>query len=179
MLKSACLLIALSLFSVAIGAEPTDTCAGLEASALSQCRRTQQALQQTLQLQQQLEQQLQQQQERQNQLDQQQRQVQQQLENMRQQNENLRKQLEIETANERARPVATVAAGGQDPPDASRGQDLKSWKAENPWYGTDYSRTQFATRYIKQLQKEHPELSRRELLDAASLKVNETFGAQH
>jgi chromosome segregation ATPase len=151
----------------------------LEGSALSECRSTQQTLQRTLQLQRQLEQQLQQQQERQNQLDQQQREVQQQLENMRLQNESLRKQLEIEAANQRARPVATVAAGNQDLPDAARSQDLKAWRAANPWYGTDYSRTQFAARYIKQLQKEHPDLSRRELLDAVSLKVDETFGAQH
>jgi hypothetical protein len=63
--------------------------------------------------------------------------------------------------------------------DDSRSQDLKSWKADNPWFGSDYARTQFAMRYIKQLQQERPDLAGRELLDAVSTKVNETFGAKH
>ncbi len=131
---------------------------------MAQCRSTQQTLRQ----QELLEQQIQQQQERQNQLDKQQREVQQQLESMRLQNESLRKQLEREMANPPSRPAA----------DASKNPDLKSWKADNPWFGTDYARTQFATRYIKQLQQERPDLSGRELLDALSAKVNETF-AKH
>jgi len=50
---------------------------------------------------------------------------------------------------------------------------------ENPWFGADYARTQFATRYIKQLEQERPDLAGRALLDAVSTKVNETFGAKH
>jgi hypothetical protein len=69
-----------------------------------------------------------------------------------------------------------VATGSTD---AAKSQDLKSWKAENTWYGSDYGRTQFATRYITQLHKERPELAGRELLDAVSTKVNETFAAKH
>jgi TolA-binding protein len=159
-MKPAYLLLSLAVFSGAICAEQTDTCAGLEGTGLTQCRQNR------------LEQQLQQQQERQNQLDRQQREVQQQLESMRLQNESLRKQLERATANPPARPVATVTT------EASKGQDLKSWRADNPWYGSDYARTQFATRYIKQLQQERPDLAGRELLDAVSTKVNETFGAK-
>jgi hypothetical protein len=34
-------------------------------------------------------------------------------------------------------------------------------------------------RYTKQLQRERPDLSGRDLLDALSAKVNETFGARH
>ena len=34
-------------------------------------------------------------------------------------------------------------------------------------------------RYMKQLQKERPDLAGRELLDAVSTKVDETFGAKH
>jgi len=169
MMKPACLLLGLGVFSAAICAEETDPCAGLEGSSLAQCHSTQQ----TLRLQQQLEQQLQQQQERQNQLDQQQREVQQQLESMRQQNETLRQQLERETANQAARPVATAAV------EAARSEDVKSWKVENPWFGTDYTKTQFAMRYVKQLQKDRPDLAGRPLLDALSTKVNETFGASH
>jgi len=168
MLKPACLLICLSAFSGVICAEATDSCAGLEGTALSLCRNNQQ----TLQLQQQLEQQLQQQQERQNQLDKQQREVQQQLETMRAQNEVLRKQLELEAANRSVTPAAKAVAA------STRNADLKAWKAENPWYGTDYARTQFATRYMKKLEKERPDLAGRELLDAVSTKVNETFGTK-
>jgi len=167
-MKQAWLLVGFSVFSGTICAEQTDTCAGLEGTGLTQCRSTQQTLRQ----QERLEQQLQQQQERQNQLDKQQREVQQQLESMRLQNESLRKQLERETASQPARPMATAAM------DASKSQDLKSWKSDNQWFGSDYARTQFAVRYIKQLQQERPELTGRGLLDALSTKVNETFGAR-
>lgn len=172
MIKPVFVLLGLSVFSGAICADPTDPCAGLDGSSLSQCRSTQQTLQQ----QQQLERLLQQQQERQNQLDQQQREVQQQLESMRLQNENLRKQLEREAANQAAQPVTTNASKGQDALDAAKTQDLETWKADHPWFGRDYSRTQFAMRYIKKLQKERPDLGERELLDAVSTKVDETFG---
>jgi hypothetical protein len=168
-MKPSCLLFCLAVFSGAICAEQTDSCAGLEGTTLTQCRNNQQTLRQ----QERLEQQLQLQEERQNQLDKQQREVQQQLESMRLQNESLRKQLEREAANSSARPVATVAT------DSSKSPELKRWKADNPWFGSDYARTQFAMRYTKQLQKERPDLAGRELLDAVSAKVNETFGATH
>jgi chromosome segregation ATPase len=148
----------------------------LEGAGLAQCRSNQQTLLQ----QQRLEQQLQQQQERQIQLDKQQREVQQQLESMRLQNEsmrvqneNLRQQLEREIAN----PPARAAAA--NPNDPSKSQDVTNWKADNPWFGSDYARTQFAMRYVKQLQKERPDLTGRPLLDALSSKVNETFGEKH
>jgi septal ring factor EnvC (AmiA/AmiB activator) len=149
--------------------EPTDPCAQMAGSALGQCRSDQQALRQ-----QQLERQLQEQEQRQNQLDQQQREVQQQLESMRLQNEALRKQMR-EMASQPAQPAAT------DNPRAAelKSAELKSWTAENPWYGTDYPRTAFAARYAKQLQKERPDLTGRALLDAISTKVNETFGEKH
>ena len=174
-----CLLLSLaacfSVFSGVIYADEADPCAGLEGAGLAQCRSNQQ----TLRLQERLEQQLQQQQERQKQLDIQQREVQQQLESMRLQNESLRKQLEREAANQAARPVATVATDASRTRDVAKSKDLESWKADNPWYGSDYARTQFATRYMKQLEKARPELAGRELLDTVSTKVNETFGAQH
>jgi Skp family chaperone for outer membrane proteins len=161
-MKPGYLLLSLSVFSGAICAEQTDTCAGLDGAGLTQCRQDR------------LEQQLQQQQERQNQLDKQQREVQQQLDSMRLENESLRKQLEREAAN---RPARLAATNSKD--DAAKSQDLKSWKADNPWFGSDYAKTQFATRYIKQLEHERPDLVGRELLDAVSTKVNETFGAKH
>jgi TolA-binding protein len=168
-MKSVSLLICLGVFSGGIFAEQTEPCAGLEGTGLSQCRSNQQTLRQ----QERLEQELQQQQERQNQLDKQQREVQQQLESMRLQNESLRKQLERQAASQPARLEATAST------DAAKTQDLKRWRADNPWYGSDYPRTQFATRYITQLHKERPDLAGRELLDAVSTKVNETFAAKH
>ena len=163
-MKRACLLFCLCVFSQTNYAETTDPCAQMAGAALSQCRSDQQALRQ-----QQLENELQQQEQRQNQLDQQQRELRQQLESMRLQNEALRKQLR-ETSSQPAQPPAT---------DHSKPEDVKSWVAANPWYGSDYSKTEFAMRYAKQLQRERPDLTGRALLDALSTKVNETFGDKH
>lgn len=163
-IKPGYFLLGLAVTSGVIDAQQSDSCAGLEGSALTTCRTAR------------LEQLLQQQQERQNELDQQQKEVQHQLESMRLQNEALRKQLELEAANESARPVATASTAASKSQDL-KSQDLKSWKADNPWFGTDYAKTQFAMRYAKQLQKDQPELTGRPLLDALSAKVHETFGA--
>ena len=155
-----------------IYAQQTDPCAGLAGAALGQCQGNQQKL-----LRQQLDQQQQQiqtQQERQNQLDQQQRQIQQQLESMRLQNESLRKQLDLDkSANQTAQPAAT----GYSKTAEINPSELKSWKSDNPWYGTDYAKTQFAMRYTKQLEQERPDLVGRPLLDAISAKVRDTFPA--
>jgi TolA-binding protein len=166
-MKSYLLAFSLAAFPAAICAEQADPCAGLVGSALSQCRGDQQKHQQ-----QQLEQQqelLQQQQQRQNQLAEQQRQMQQQLENMRLQNELLRNQLEHDrSANQPVQAAAT---------DYSKTPEIKSWKSDNPWYGMDYAKTQFAMRYARQLQQEQPDLVGRPFLDAVSEKVKDTFGA--
>ncbi len=164
MLKRGCLLLCLAAVAGAPAAEQTDACAGLEDSALAQCRSTQQTLRQ----QEQLEQQLQQQQQRQIELDKEQREEQQQLEVLREENEGLRRQLERQPANPPARAAATAGLTAAD---------FKAWRAANPWYGTDYAKTQVASRYMKQLQQQRPELPGRDLLDAVSAKVNETFPA--
>ena len=165
-------LLALSLaaFPAAIFAQQADPCAGLAGSAVSQCQADQRKLQQQQLEQQQvrLQQQLQLQQERQNELAEQQRQMQQQLENMRLQNELLQKQLEHDKSV--IQPVHAAAT------DYSKTPEVKNWKSENPWFGTDYARTQLAMRYAKQLQKEQPDLVGRPFLDALSAKVNDTFG---
>jgi TolA-binding protein len=175
MLKRGWLLLCLSVFSTAIYAEPTEPCSGLEGADLTQCRTNQQ----TLRRQERLEQQLQQQQERQNALDKQQRDVQQQLETMRLENESLRKDLAREASKASARAVATNSTDSSKSVAVSKSADLKRWKADNAWFGSDYPRTQFAMRYLKQLEQERPELAGRELLDALSTKVNETFGAKN
>ena len=153
-------------------AQQADPCAGLAGVALGQCQGNQQKL-----LRQQLDQQQQQiqtQQERQNQLDQLQRQMQQQLEKMRLQNETLRNQLDQEkSANLSAQPSATDYSKTSE----LKALELTSWKSDNPWYGTNYAKTQFAMRYAKQLQKERPDLVGRPFLDAISVKVRDTFPA--
>jgi septal ring factor EnvC (AmiA/AmiB activator) len=157
----------LAVFFVTTYAQEADPCAGLAGVALGQCQGNQQKLQRQ-QLDQQ-QQELQKQQERQNQLDEQQRQIRQQLEDMRLQNEMLRKQLDRgKSANQAARPPAT---------NNSKTPDLKSWNSENPWYGSDYAKTQFAMRYAKQLQQEQPDLVGRPFLDAVAAKVREKFDA--
>ena len=162
----------LAVFFVTTYAQQADPCAGLEGVALGQCQGNQQKLQRQ-QLDQQ-KQELQEQQERQNQLDEQQRQIRQQLEDMRLQNEMLRKQLDQE------KPVHQAAP----PPAANisktlelKTPELKSWKSENPWYGSDYAKTKFAMRYAKQLQQERPDLVGRPFLDAVATRVRETFDA--
>jgi TolA-binding protein len=166
-MKSYVLAFSLAAFPATICAQQADPCAGLAAVALAQCRGDQQKLQQQQLEQQQVE--LRQQQERQNQLAEQQRQMQQQLENMRLQNELLQKQLEHDkSANQPVQASAT---------DYSKTPELKSWKSDNPWFGMDYAKTEFAMRYAKQLQRERPDLVGRPFLDAVSEKVRDTFGS--
>jgi TolA-binding protein len=165
-MKSYVLAFSLAAFPAMICAQPADPCAGLAGVALAQCRGDQQKLQQQQLEQQQVE--LRQQQERQNQLAEQQRQMQQQLENMRLQNELLQKQLEHDKSA--IQPVQASAT------DYSKTPELKSWKSDNPWFGMDYARTEFAMRYAKQLQRERPDLVGRPFLDAVSEKVRDTFG---
>jgi septal ring factor EnvC (AmiA/AmiB activator) len=191
MMKAGYLLFGVCVLSGAARADQADACAGMEGSALTQCRINQQTLRQQA-----LEQQLQAQQQRQSELDRQQREVQQQLEAMRQENASLRQQMEREAANQAANQTANQAAiqaanqaAMQAVNQAARArtadstamvtrQDLRNWKAENPWFGSDYVRTQYAMHYTKQLQKEQPELTGRALLDAVSAKVNQQFAAR-
>ncbi len=166
MIRNALLALLLAAFSAAVVAQPTDPCDGLAGTALGQCRDAQQKLQQ--QQLQQLQQQFQQQQERQKQLDESQRQIKEQLESMRLQNEALRLQLEHEKSKSPA----------EQRPDDVKTTELKSWRSDNPWYGTDYARTEFAMRYAKQLRQEQPNLTGRAFFDAISAKVKENFGAK-
>jgi TolA-binding protein len=171
-MKRYLLVLPLAGFLVTIHAQQPDPCAGMVGVALGQCQGNQQKL-----LRQQLDQQQQQiqaQQDRQNQLDQQQRQIQQQLETMRLQNEILSNQLDHQkSASQYAQSPATNDS--KAPELASL--ELKSWKLANPWYGTDFAKTQLAMRYAKKLQKEQPDLVGRPFLNAISEKVRDTFPA--
>ena len=165
MIKPCVVAFCLAAFAGSICAQQADPCSGLADSALSQCRGDQQKLQLE-----QLQQQVQQQQERQKQLDEQQRQIQQQLETMRLQNDKLRAQLaHDQSANQPDRPAAI---------DYSKTPEVRSWKSDNPWFGSDYAKTEFAVRYAKRLQQERPDLVGRPFLDALSAKVNENFAAK-
>lgn len=165
-MKTGCLLLCLASFSGALSAGPTDPCAALEGAGLAQCRSNQETLRQQARL----EQRLREQEDRQIQLDKQQRDVQQQLDSMRLQNESLRQQLQRELATQPSRPAA------RDSADPERSREIASWKTDNPWFGSNYAKTQFAMRYARQLERERPDLTGRPLLDALSTKVVETFG---
>jgi hypothetical protein len=190
-MKSYLLVFSLAAFPATICAQQADPCAGLADYALSQCRGDQQKLQQQQQLERQQEQ-LHQQQERQNQLAEQQQQMQLQLENMRLQNELLQKQLEHEKSGSQLENMRLqnellqkqlehekLASQSVQRPavDYSKTAEVKSWKSDNPWFGTDYPKTEFAMRYAKQLQQQRPDLVGRPFLDAVSARVEEKFVA--
>jgi len=158
----------LAVFSVTIRAQQSDPCTAMVGSALDRCRADQQKVQQ-----QKLTEQQQQLNQLQQQLAQQQQQLTQQQELLKRQQEQIAKQQaqphqDEKPANQPAAPAAT---------DYSKREEVTSWKADNPWFGSDYSRTQFAMRYAKQLQRERPDLVGRPFLDAISAKVKDTFGA--
>jgi DNA repair exonuclease SbcCD ATPase subunit len=205
-MKRYVLALCLAVFSATIGAQETDPdpCAGLTGSALGQCQGNQQKLQrqQLAEQQRQLAQQQQQLAQQQQQLTQQQQQLaQQQQQLMRQQHQLEQQQLERQTVrnppDERPQnqqqledmqhridvlstQVEHQKSANQPVTSAAREakrQEAQNWKAENPWYGSDYARTQFAMRYAKELQREQPDLVGRPFLDAISAKVTDKFGS--
>jgi len=167
----------LAVFPGSIWAQQSDPCTALVGTALDRCQVNQQKLQQQklAEQQQQLTQLQQQLAQQQQQLTQQQEQLRQQREQLAHQEDEIAKQQELAHQKDTAanQPAPPAAA-----PDARRGE-LKSWKADNPWFGSDYARTQFAVRYARQLQKERPDLVGRPFLDAISTKVKDTFGANN
>jgi septal ring factor EnvC (AmiA/AmiB activator) len=196
----------LAAFSATIGAQEADPCAGLAGSALAQCqgnlqklqrqqlaeqqRQLAQQQQQLAQQQQQLAQQQQQMTQQQQQLARQQQQLaQQQL--MRQQqtvqnppDERPQNQRQLEDMQHRIDVLSTQVehqkSANQPVTPAARAEkrrEVQNWKADKPWYGSDYARTQFAMRYAKQLQQEQPDLVGRAFLDAISAKVTDKFDA--
>jgi TolA-binding protein len=162
--------ICLAAFSGTLGAQQADPCSALAGAALVECQLGQQKLQQ-----QQLSQQQQQLTQLQQQLAQQQQQLGQQQEQLKRQQEQLAQQ-QLQIAQRPAQP-ATQPAALAATENAKRDEQLKSWRAQNPWYGSDYPRTQLAMRYARQLQQERPDLAGRPFLDAVSAKVKDTFGA--
>jgi TolA-binding protein len=180
----------LAVFSRTICAQQADPCAELAGPALDRCQVDQQRLQQK----QQLTQQQQQLTRLQQQLAQQQQQLAQQQEQLRQQQEQLtRQQQQIakqQTARQPEQPQQNEIlskqmeherlasqTGAPAAADQSKRAELKSWRADNPWFGSDYAKTQFAMRYARQLQQERPDLVGRPFLDALSAKVKDNFGA--
>ena len=95
----------------------------------------------------------------------------QQIENQRLQNELLRRRLEQEqNANQVPQVPQTQQVENQLTP------EFRSWQAENPWFGSNKPKTEFALLYAKQLRQERPELVGRPFYDAVSAKVSEVFG---
>lgn len=175
--------LALAVCTGANGGQQSNPCAALTGAALDRCQAGQQGLQeeQLSRQQQQLTQMQQQIQQQQQQLSEQQAQLQQQREQLVQQQQQLMNQQEqsrrMLTEQSRRQPAA-IDATPEETEEAKREQG-QTWRAENAWFGSDYARTQFATRYARQLQKDQPLLRGRPFLDAISAKVRETFGASH
>jgi len=165
--------VLLGLWCGRVLAQQADPCAGAVGAGLAQCRDNQLELQrQQLSLQ---EQELQRQQQGQQQLVEEQRRIQQQLDELRMQNESLRKQMERDKLASQGQARAPNHSKSDE---LAKSADLKNWRAENPWFGSDYARTAYAVRYVKQLEQEQPELVGRPLLDAVSAKVAEKFGSK-
>jgi len=180
--------------SAPIGAQEADPCAGLADSALAQCQGTQQKLQrqqlaeqqrQLAQQQQQLAQQQQQLTQQQQQLAQQQQQLMRQQQQMEQDppNERPQNQRQLEDMQHRIEALSTQVEhqkSASQPVTPAAGEakrrEVQDWRANNPWYGSDYPRTQYAMRYAKELQQEQPDLVGRPFLDAISAKVTDKFG---
>jgi hypothetical protein len=57
----------------------------------------------------------------------------------------------------------------------SKSQVFARWASENPWFGPDRTRTEFAMQYAKQLRHEQPKLFGRKFLDAVTAKVRGNF----
>ncbi len=98
-------------------------------------------------------------------------QQQRQLENQRLQNELLQKKLEQEQSTAQTRQTTPQV-------DYSKSPEFQTWRAANPWYGSDRAKSEYALLYAKQLQRDQPNLSGRPFLDAVAAKVAEVFGAQ-
>lgn len=65
--------------------------------------------------------------------------------------------------------------GLQNPATASESQAFARWVSDNPWFGSDKMKTQFAMQYAKQLRHEQPNLLGRMFFDNVAAKVREKF----
>jgi len=99
------------------------------------------------------------------------RQQQLQLENQRLQNELLQKRLEQEQATSQARQTTPQV-------DYSKSPEFQTWQAENPWFGSDRAKTEYALLYAKQLRQDQPNLMGRPFFETVSAKVAEVFSVR-
>jgi hypothetical protein len=65
--------------------------------------------------------------------------------------------------------------GFPSPATAAESQEFARWVSENPWFGADKMKTQFAMQYAKQLRREQPRLLGRMFFDNVAGKVGERF----
>ena len=65
--------------------------------------------------------------------------------------------------------------GFQNPATGSESQEFARWVAENPWFGADKMKTQFAMQYAKHLRHEQPSVFGRMFFDNVAAKVREKF----
>jgi hypothetical protein len=146
-------------------------CAGVhELLAKSACERQQYDLRRQ-QAQQQQEQQQAQRQAQDDQARQRQLLQEQQVENLRLQNEILRRKLEQEKSGTSLPVEQTPLRSISEIP------EFQEWKLDNPWFGVDHAKSEFAMLFARQLRQDQPELTGRPFLNAVSAEVGETFGS--
>lgn len=97
---------------------------------------------------------------------------QEQIRNQQLQNEILRRQLEPDQSANQPRPQQAPQV------DYSTTPEFRNWLSENPWFGTEKAKTEFALLYAQQLRRERPGLTGRPFFDVVTAKVLQTFGAE-
>jgi hypothetical protein len=65
--------------------------------------------------------------------------------------------------------------GLKNPASGSESQEFARWVSENPWFGADKMKTQFAMQYAKQLRHQQPSVLGRMFFDNVAAKVREKF----
>jgi hypothetical protein len=65
--------------------------------------------------------------------------------------------------------------GFPNPATGSESEEFARWVSENPWFGPDKMKTEFAMQYAKQLRRKQPGLLGRMFFDNVAAKVGEKF----
>jgi TolA-binding protein len=93
---------------------------------------------------------------------------QEQIRNQQLQNEILRRQLEQQKqSTQQTQPIQQA----NQPIDPA----LEEWQAENPWFGKNKAKTEFALLYARQLRQDGSTLTGRPFYDAISAKIKDVF----
>jgi len=92
----------------------------------------------------------------------------QQIKRMKLENELLKQKLERQKSGDQSQTSA---------PKANLSPAFRAWLADNPWFGRDRPRTEYANLYARELRRQQPTLVGRPFFDAVGAKVKEVFGS--